>query len=149
MYYLMIALLVIVDQWTKYSIRTGMALNQTIPVIQDVFHITYIQNFGAAFSILQNKQVLLIGVSGVAVAIMLFYLVRKKKELHGLVKCALAFVIAGGLGNLIDRLSLSYVVDFFDFRVFPVFNVADIAVCLGCGLLMFYVLFLENKKSAK
>ena len=59
---------------------------------------------------------------------------------------ALALIAGGGLGNLYDRLTLGYVVDFLDFRVWPIFNVADICVCFGCGLLVIYVLFLEPRQ---
>ncbi|MBR2001302.1 MAG: signal peptidase II, partial [Firmicutes bacterium] len=60
-----------------------------------------------------------------------------------------ALILAGGIGNFIDRVRLGYVVDFFDFRIWPIFNVADIAVCCGCGLLIFYVLIWEPRMAKK
>ncbi|WP_130863834.1 signal peptidase II [Bacilliculturomica massiliensis] len=144
MYYLIIAVLIAADQFTKYLIQSGVALNESIPVVDGIFHITYIQNFGAAFSILQNRQTLLLIISGAAIAALLGYLILKGKTLHRMAGLSFAFIIAGGVGNLIDRLTKGYVVDFFDFRVWPIFNVADIAVCCGCALLIFYVLFWER-----
>lgn len=149
MYYIVIAALVALDQMVKYAVQLKMQLNSSIPVIDGVFHLTYIQNFGAAFSILQNQQALLQGVSGLAIAVMLAYLIWKGKTLHPMAGAALALIIAGGAGNLIDRVTKGYVVDYLDFRVWPIFNVADIAVCCGCGLLIFYVLFWEGKAAAK
>ena len=62
---------------------------------------------------------------------------------------SVAMIAGGGIGNLIDRIAIGYVVDYLDFRVFPIFNIADIAVCVGCGLLILYVLFLDGKQDGK
>lgn len=145
MYYLLIVVLVAVDQIVKYLIQANVDLNQTIPVIDGVFHITYIQNFGAAFSILQNQRLLLLIVSGAAILALFTYLVWKKKAMHWMASLSFSLIIAGGIGNLIDRFTKGYVVDFFDFRIWPIFNVADVAVCCGCCLLIFYVLFWERR----
>lgn len=149
MYYFLIGAVVVVDQIVKHLIQSNVQLNQSIPVMDGVFHITYIQNFGAAFSILQNQQTLLQVVSGGAVLALLGYLVWKGKTMHWMASASFSLIIAGGLGNLIDRFTKGYVVDFFDFRIWPIFNVADIAVCCGCGLLIFYVLFWEKKAAAR
>lgn len=143
-YYFISLLLIIVDQLTKHKIRVGMAVNESLPIFNDVFHITYVQNFGAAFSILQGKQAFLIGITLIALIGMLLYMSIKIRKNHWLLTLSLSFIIGGGLGNLIDRIRMGYVVDFFDFRVFPVFNVADICVCLGCGMLILYVFFFES-----
>ena len=145
MYYIAILALIALDWVTKYWVQTSMALNDTIPVIDGIFHITYIHNYGAAFSMLQGKQTFLLLVTGVAMAAILVFLVmaQKKRALSPLGLWALTLVLGGGLGNFIDRIRLGYVVDFLDFRVWPIFNVADIAVCCGCGLLIFYVLIWE------
>ena len=147
MYYIAILALIALDWVTKYWVQTSMALNDTIPVIDGIFHITYIHNYGAAFSMLQGKQAFLLLVTGVAMAAILVFLVaaQKKKALSPLGLWALTLVLGGGLGNFIDRIRLGYVVDFLDFRVWPIFNVADIAVCCGGGLLIFYVLIWEPR----
>ncbi|MBQ5797737.1 MAG: signal peptidase II [Firmicutes bacterium] len=139
------------DWLTKYWIQTSMALNDTIPVIDGIFHITYIHNYGAAFSILQGKQSFLLIVTGIAMTAILAYMVigQIKKKAAPMELWSLALILAGGIGNFIDRVRFGYVVDFFDFRIWPIFNVADIAVCCGCGLLVFYVLIWEPRMQKK
>ena len=136
MYYIAILALIGLDWLTKYWIQTSMALNDTIPVIDGIFHITYIHNYGAAFSILQGKQSFLLIVTGIAMTAILAYMVigQIKKKAAPMELWSLALILAGGIGNFIDRVRFGYVVDFFDFRIWPIFNVADIAVCCGCGL---------------
>ncbi len=144
MYYLLILALVAADQASKAYIRSCMMPGDSIPVISQVFHITYVQNAGAAFSILQGEQ-LLLKVLPIAVIVgMVLYLQLKGKKEHWSLRTAFSLIVAGGIGNLIDRIRFGFVVDFFDFRVFPVFNIADIAVCTGCGFLILYVLFFEK-----
>ena len=147
MYYIAILALLGLDWLTKYWIQTSMALNDTIPVIDGIFHITYIHNYGAAFSILEGKQGFLLAVTGAAMAAIAIYMVyaQKKKELTPMGLWSLALILAGGLGNFFDRVRFGYVVDFLDFRVWPIFNVADIAGCCGCGLLVFYVMIWEPR----
>ena len=147
MYYIAILALIGLDWLTKHWIQTSMALNDTIPVIDGIFHITYIHNYGAAFSILQGKQGLLLIVTGIAMAGIAVYMIvaQKKKELTPMGMWGLALILGGGLGNFFDRVRFGYVVDFFDFRIWPIFNVADIAVCCGCGLLVFYVMVWEPR----
>lgn len=151
MYYIAILALIGLDWLTKYWIQTSMALNDTIPVIDGIFHITYIHNYGAAFSILQGKQSFLLIVTGIAMTAILAYMVigQIKKKAASMELWSLALILAGGIGNFIDRVRFGYVVDFFDFRIWPIFNVADIAVCCGCGLLVFYVLIWEPRMQKK
>lgn len=151
MYYIAILALIGLDWLTKYWIQTSMALNDTIPVIDGIFHITYIHNYGAAFSILQGKQSFLLIVTGIAMTAILAYMVigQIKKKAAPMELWSLALILAGGIGNFIDRVRFGYVVDFFDFRIWPIFNVADIAVCCGCGLLVFYVLIWEPRMQKK
>ena len=151
MYYIAILALIGLDWLTKYWIQNSMALNDTIPMIDGIFHITYIHNYGAAFSILEGKQSFLLIVTGIAMAAILGYMVvtQIKKKAQPMELWSLALILAGGIGNFIDRVRLGYVVDFFDFRIWPIFNVADIAVCCGCGLLIFYVLIWEPRMAKK
>lgn len=151
MYYIVIFALIALDWLTKHWVQASMALNDTIPVIDGIFHITYIHNYGAAFSILEGKQGFLLAVTGLAMAAIFIGMVlaAKKKTLSPMGLWALALILGGGLGNFIDRLRLGYVVDFLDFRVWPIFNVADIAVCCGCGLLIFYILIWEPRLERK
>jgi len=130
-FYAVILFIIIIDQISKLYIRMGMDFNQSIPVIDGFFHITFVRNLGAAFSILQGKQPLLIIVTFIALSAIIIYLAIKRKDNHWLLALSLSLI--------------AYVVDFFDFRVFPVFNIADISICIGCGLFILYLLFIEPK----
>lgn len=149
MYFIIIVFTVALDQLTKYLIRTNMELNSSIPLVDEIFHITYIHNSGAAFSILQNKTGLLIAMQLVVIAAVLVYLIKRYRKDHWCLLLSLSFIVAGGLGNLIDRAVNGYVVDFLDFRFWPIFNVADISVCTGCGLIVVYMFFIESKRNKK
>lgn len=142
-----IGLIIALDQVFKFLIQSNMELGQSIPVIENIFHITYIHNYGAAFSIFQNKTILLIVLPMIIMIGIVVVLVKMGLGKDKFFTAALGLVVAGGIGNLIDRIFYGYVVDFLDFRVFPIFNVADVAVCCGCGLLILYVFFIEPKKN--
>lgn len=145
MFYIIIILAVALDQGTKWFVRTGMDLNSTIPVIEGIFSLTYIQNTGAAFSILQGKTLFLAGMQILVIVTIFIYATVKRKSLHWTLMTSLAMIVGGGIGNLIDRMVHGYVVDFFDVHFWPIFNVADISVCVGCGFLVLYVFFIEGK----
>ncbi len=147
MYFIIIAVVVVLDQLAKYLIRTNMVLDTSIPLIDGIFHITYIHNSGAAFSIFQNKTGFLIAMQLIVIAAVLVYLIKKQKKEHWCLLLSLSLIGAGGIGNLIDRVTNGYVVDFLDFRFWPIFNVADISVCIGCGLLVLYMFFIEPKRN--
>ncbi len=132
----MIAVLVILfDQLSKLLVVNTMSLNQSIPVIPNVFHITYVHNFGAAFGLLAHRTGFFILVA-VAVVLLLLAFLRYLPKEQKLLRAALVLQLGGAAGNLIDRVRVGYVIDFFDFRVWPVFNVADIAIVFGIGLLI-------------
>lgn len=147
MYFIIIILVVALDQLTKYLIKTNLDLNSTIPLLDGIFHITYIQNSGAAFSMFQNKTGFLIAMQLIVITIVLVYLIKRQKKEHWCLLVSLSLIAAGGIGNLIDRAMNGYVVDFLDFRFWPIFNVADISVCVGCGLLVLYMFFIEPKRN--
>ena len=149
MYFFIIALVVSLDQWTKHLIQSNMELESTIPLVDQVFHITYIHNSGAAFSLFQDKTGFLIAMQLIVIAIVLVYLIKKKKKEHWSFLLSLSLIASGGIGNLIDRAGKGYVVDFLDFRFWPIFNVADISVCVGCGLLILYFFIIEPKVRRK
>ncbi len=143
---LAIVLMVAADQLVKYWAVTTLQAVGTIPVIENVFHLTYLENRGAAFSILQDKIWFFVVLTAVVLSAMAYALHQ------GAVKTTLGrwslYIIAGGaLGNLIDRVLRGFVVDLFDFRLihFPVFNVADIFVCVGGALFVYYFLFQHDK----
>ncbi|MBT9169163.1 MAG: Lipoprotein signal peptidase [Syntrophomonadaceae bacterium] len=133
---LLIAVLVVLfDQLSKLLVVNTMSLNQSIPVIPNVFHITYVHNFGAAFGLLAHRTGFFILVA-VAVVLLLLAFLRYLPKEQKLLRVALVLQLGGAAGNLIDRVRVGYVIDFFDFRVWPVFNVADIAIVFGIGLLI-------------
>jgi signal peptidase II len=146
MYFIIIAVVVALDQLTKYLIRTSLVLDSSTPLISGIFHLTYIHNSGAAFSIFQNKTGFLIAMQLIVIAMVTVYLILRQKKEHWCLLLSLSLIAAGGVGNLIDRVMNGYVVDFLDFRVWPIFNVADISVCVGCGLLILYMFFIEPKR---
>lgn len=149
MYLILIAIVVVFDQITKRLILTSMDVNNSIAIIDGIFHITYIQNRGAAFSILQEKTSFLIIMQIIVILVIAVYIIKKRKSEGKVLLTGLSLIMAGGFGNLADRLVYGYVVDFLDFRVWPIFNVADISVCVGCGLLVLYVFILEPKNKKK
>jgi len=117
-----------------------MNLFESIPVIPKVFHITYIENPGAAFGILANQRTFFIIITLLILA-GVFYFQRKLKTPRLILNISLGLVVGGAIGNLIDRLRVGTVTDFFDFRIWPVFNIADTAVVLGVIYLSYYFLF--------
>ena len=144
-YILLIVAVLVVDRIVKIWISTGFEPGQSVPVLEGIFHITYVQNTGAAFSMLQGHPLLLILFPAVIIGIGIVFICVRHKEYNRTFMSSLSLICGGGLGNLTDRISQGYVVDMFDFRVFPVFNVADICVCVGCGLLMLYMIIYNNK----
>lgn len=136
-----------IDQYSKFVIVRDFSLHQSIEIIKDFFSITYVQNFGAGFSILQNAKIFLSVVS-ISVIVMLTYYFFENKKKDYLYKTAYLLIIGGALGNLVDRLKQDFVVDFLDFKIFaydfPVFNFADCFITVGCFLLIIAIL-LEQK----
>lgn len=129
----------LIDQWTKNLVRAHLPLGGYIPVIQGFFDIRYIQNTGAAWGMLEGLNHWLILFSVVMLVVVVVF--RGQLADHRWIsRIALASIIGGITGNLIDRVHLSYVVDFLHFhagaRQFPAFNVADAAICTGAGLFM-------------
>ena len=147
--YIIIIVALIIDQVTKYIVSSTMVLGQSIPVIENVFHITYFQNTGAAFGILQGQTTLLTVLPIVLIIGILIFLAVKTKGSHFTLPLALALICSGGIGNLIDRIRFGAVIDFFDFRVFPIFNVADSFVVIGCGLLIIHMIFFDKTESSE
>lgn len=127
-----------VDQISKYIIISNMSLGESIPVIRPVFYITYILNPGAAFGMLANRTTFFIIISLlVIIGVIVGYRYLPKERAW--TRVATALVVGGALGNLIDRIRLGKVIDFLDFRVWPVFNLADTAIVTGALLLILEV----------
>lgn len=148
-YELIIAILIGLDQLSKYWALNYLQEIGSIPIIQNVFHLTYVENRGAAFGMFQNNQIIFVIVAIVASIFGLYYLHTKKVNLIG--KFGIVLIISGAIGNLIDRVRLGFVVDYFDFRIVweYVFNVADVFVVVGTLMLCIYILFFEGKEQVK
>jgi len=129
-----------IDQLTKLLASQNLLLNQSQPLIKGIFHLTLIHNRGAAFGILKNQVQLFIFLSILAVILIYPALRNNKYKEYSFYNISLALILAGALGNLIDRLRLGYVIDFLDFRIWPVFNVADSAITIGAILLAWSML---------
>lgn len=146
--YLWIGCLVLLDQWSKWLVAGKLALYESITVIPRFFYITYAKNTGAAFSILEGKMEFFYLITLVALGFMIFYF-RKVSSKHVLMRAVFVLLIAGTLGNFIDRLVLHYVRDFFHFIIFgydfAIFNVADIALSCGVALMILDALLEERK----
>ena len=138
-----------IDQITKAIVRANMTVGETIPVIKDIFHFTYIRNEGAAFGMLSEHRWIFMTLSVVALIALSVYLIRFCEE-GLLTKIGIALIIGGGIGNMIDRICLKYVVDMIDCRFidFYVFNIADSCVCVGAGIVFLGVL-LDTVKEIK
>ena len=120
-------------------------LGESLPVIPNVFHLTYIINRGAAFGMLTNQRWVFLAVAFVLIIVYGFY--RKRVNNGPLsLRVGTALLIAGAIGNGIDRYVLHGVVDFFDFRIWPIFNIADIGICVGVVCVIYYLLTSEHEE---
>ncbi|WP_099188008.1 signal peptidase II [Tepidibacter mesophilus] len=135
--------LVLLDQVTKYYALNFLSKIGRITIIDNIFNLTYVENRGAAFGMLQNQKWFFVLVAFVVVSFIVYYL-RTNKNISKLYKVSLVLILAGAIGNLIDRIRLNFVVDFFDFIVWPVFNVADICVVIG-GILLSYIILFDKE----
>jgi len=134
----------IVDRATKLWVASVLKGTDGITIIKNFFGFEYLENRGAAFGMLQNKQWLLIVVTLIVIIGMIFYLVKYKPK-YKFVYISVSMIIAGAIGNLIDRIFYNYVVDFIlvhykDIYYFPTFNVADMLVCVGTFFLLICIL---------
>lgn len=132
MIFIVVSAVLLLDQLTKFIVARELILGQSVPVIKGVLHFTLLYNRGAAFGILKNQLSFFILTSAIAAVLIIISLKKNKRTVYNF---SLGLMLAGALGNLIDRLFLGHVVDFIDFRIWPVFNVADSAITIGAILL--------------
>ena len=131
-------IIVLIDQITKFLIKTNFQLNESLAIIKNIFHLTYIHNFGAGFGILQQQRFILIFISIIVVGVILYNL-NKIKEKEILLQVLVGFILAGTIGNLIDRIIYGFVIDFLDFQIWSIFNIADSCVTIGVLGLVIYL----------
>ena len=139
-YALFIAIIVLgigIDQLTKFLSVKFLAPIRSLPIIKGVIHLTYLENRGAAFGMFADSRWIFMAVSTIAIIGMTFYLFSGMCQSR-LYEISISLIISGGIGNMIDRIALGYVVDMIDFRLikFAIFNGADSLVCIGAGLII-------------
>ena len=137
-------LVILFDQIVKVLVRNAFEPWESIDVLGRFFGLTYVQNTGAAFSMLSGSTAILILIPLAAVVLGIWYMEKHHTE-HWSFYLSLSLIIGGGVSNMIDRAVFGFVTDMFDFHFWPVFNVADIAICVGCGILIIYILKYSGK----
>ena len=146
LYAVLVVALVVLDQVVKFLVRANIPLGGDVPFLPHILHLTYVQNYGAAFSFLQGHRWLFIVVFVVFVALLIWGLHKKVLPFARFELWCLAAILGGGLGNILDRVFRGYVVDMIatDFIRFPVFNVADCFITCGAIGLFIHLLFLNR-----
>jgi len=137
---------VVIDQWSKYYVQTHMSLGMSIPLVPSIFHLTYILNPGAAFGILENQRTFFVIVGLLMIGAVLYLYPRIPANMR-LLRLGTGLMMGGTVGNVIDRIQTGYVVDFFDFRIWPVFNIADIAIVVGVSCIIYTLVFTAEKRN--
>ncbi|HDZ76850.1 MAG TPA: signal peptidase II [Candidatus Omnitrophica bacterium] len=134
------------DQLTKYLALAKLSPGNSFSVIKNVFHLTLVYNSGSAFGLFKNGRIIFIFLAFFAVIFIARYLISKKDSLSISLKLPLVLIMAGAAGNLIDRIRFGYVIDFLDFRIWPVFNIADSAITIGVVLFAWYTIKTPSEK---
>ncbi len=143
------AVLVIIDQVIKYFVLGNLHSGDNVPFIGNLLTLTYVENRGAVFGIMQNMSWLFAIITILMIALF-FYVIIKKKITNKLFLTSVTLIIGGGIGNLIDRLFRGFVVDYLQLSFFPpVCNFADYCITIGAVLMVVFVLFFSDKKEDK
>ena len=140
----LVILLVVLDQFTKHLATTHLKDQESFVIIKEVFSLHYLENIGAAFGLFKNQRLFFIISTVIIVAVIIWFFMKmpKEKRFHPMIVSSI-FVVAGALGNFIDRIRVGYVIDFFYFELidFPIFNVADCYIVVSLIILSFLLLF--------
>ena len=140
-----------IDQLTKWLAVVHLSESAAKVFIPGIVEFTYHENPGAAWGILQNHRWVFMLTSTVAIVAILIYLAKNRKSLHPMAVAAFTLIVSGGVGNMIDRLLIGYVVDFINFLFidFPVFNFADMCVTVGAAVMIAWLLFVDLPVSVR
>ena len=145
-------LFVIIDQISKHLVRNTMELHQSIPIINNFFHLTYVSNDGMVFGIDFPGSIEILIIATFIMTIFLVSYLWYERKSHILLRIALSLIVAGAIGNFIDRAMFKEVADMFDFIFwgwhFYIFNVADSCVSVGMILYLIYTFFVQPKKQS-
>ena len=135
-----VAAVILFDRFTKSFFSELLSVGESLPIFYNVFHLTLVHNTGIAFGFLRGQGSIPIVMTVIAFALLIFNIYYYKKNDEALTRSyivAFSLIFGGAIGNLVDRITLGYVVDFIDFRVWPVFNVADSAITIGAVVILF------------
>jgi signal peptidase II len=144
------AAIIIVDRLTKLFFLDLLSYGESLPVIRNIFHFTLIHNTGIAFGLFKNHGFVFIIVPVIAAVLLVFniyYYKQNDEALHRSYIVGFSLILGGAIGNLIDRIAFGYVIDFIDFRIWPVFNVADSAITIGAIIVAIKCFQLSHKTS--
>lgn len=138
--------IILLDQLSKYAAIKYLKESVPYTIIPNFFRLSYVENFGAAFGILQNKKIFFIIITCVVIFSLSFFLIKNYYKINIFMRIGLGMLLGGTIGNFIDRVRFGYVVDFISFRLFnsyefPVFNIADISIVIGTSIILILVLF--------
>ena len=137
MTFLIATLVFVLDRVTKIAVVSNMSYGQSIKILPDIFHFTFVLNNGTAFGLFKGANAALAALSILAIALIIFY-VLKTRMMSLANSLALGLILGGAVGNLFDRMKFGRVIDFIDFRVWPVFNIADSAITTGVLILILF-----------
>lgn len=145
----LVFLVFVLDQLTKLLAVHFLSSVDSVPVLQNVLHLTLVYNTGIAFGFFRHSQAILLGAITLSLIFLLIWGVRSFKKNSGpsqkFQSFALALILGGAIGNWLDRVRIGSVVDFFDFRIWPVFNVADSAITIGVGCYLWLLVFKKGE----
>ena len=150
-YIVLILILVGADQLSKYLIDSNMLEGETLPIINDFFHLTYVKNRGIAFGMFQGKLDIISIATIIAIVAIAYYLYKERNKLSMIEKMGFIYILAGAIGNMIDRAFRGFVVDMVDFRgVWSyVFNLADVWINIGVVFVLLDQLILRKKRETE
>jgi len=142
MIFIIAASIIFLDQITKLIAVKFLQINTPFVLIKNFLNLTLVYNRGAAFGMFKNQLLTFIFISALAIIFIVYNLKNKRNSF--IFKISLSLILAGAIGNLIDRLRFGFVIDFLDFRIWPVFNLADSAITIAALLLSWELLFKKN-----
>ena len=150
-YIVLILILVGADQLSKYLIDSYMLEGETVPIINEFFHITYVKNRGIAFGMFQGKLDIISIATIIAIVAIAYYLYKERNKLSMVEKMGFIYILAGAIGNMIDRAFRGFVVDMVDFRGIwsYVFNLADVWINIGVIFVLLDQLILRKKRETE
>lgn len=133
-----VIMVIVTDRITKNFFSKLLTEGETIPVIKDIFHFTLVHNTGMAFGLFKDHGIVFIIIPVIAIALLVYniYYYRENEYLSRSYIFAFSLIMGGAIGNLIDRIHIGHVIDFLDFRIWPVFNIADSAITVGAVIIL-------------